>query len=341
MPKKRTKDNQGLPARWRLKHGAYYYRVPPGEEHHWDGKKEFRLGKTLHEAHATFAKHIQLYEHASTMAQLLDRYVVEVVPLKAPVTQRNNRHSIQKLRAVFGDNLISAIRPKHCYQYRDARSKKSPVGANRDLEVLSHAFTKAIEWGLIDEHPMKGKVLKNPTQPRKRYVSDAELTEALKVASPFIRYYIRLKLLLGLRKGDMLRIKIADLKEDGIHVHQSKTGKSVIYEWTPALEEAVSDIRSLHKKIGSLYLFSTRMGQPYIKEDGVTSGFNSIWKRFMEKALAETGLQERFTEHDLRAKVASDTSGKHAQQLLGHSSQAITERVYRRKPDQIKPAKGH
>lgn len=337
MPRKRSKDNQGLPNRWRIKHGAYYYRVPPGEESNWNGKQDFRLGKTLHEAHSTFAKHIKQYEHASTMAELLDRYALEVVPLKAPATQRGNVMSLETLRRIFGDNKISAIKPKHCYQFRDYRSKTSVVGANRDLEVLSHAFTKAIEWGLIDEHPMKGKVLKNPVRPRKRYVSDQELIEALSVASPFLRSYVRLKLLLGLRKGDMLRIKLADLKKDGIHVHQSKTGKSVIYEWTPAVREAIEEIKAQTGPVASIYLFSTRRGQPYIKEDGTTSGFDSIWQRFMKKALAETGLSERFTEHDLRAKAASDTTAEHAKELLGHSSQAVTERVYLRKPKQIRP----
>ena len=52
MARKRSKQNQGLPARWRLYHGAYYFQVPPGLEAAWDGKKQFRLGATLGEAAA-------------------------------------------------------------------------------------------------------------------------------------------------------------------------------------------------------------------------------------------------------------------------------------------------
>jgi len=59
----------------------------------------------------------------------------------------------------------------------------------------------------------------------------------------------------------------------------------------------------------------------------------------MAKAIDQTGLTERFTEHDLRAKVASEIKPAHARQLLGHSSEATTQRIYRRKPDVIKPAK--
>jgi hypothetical protein len=50
MTRIRKKENQGLPARWRRYHGAYFYQVPPGLESQWDGRKQFRLGTTLGEA---------------------------------------------------------------------------------------------------------------------------------------------------------------------------------------------------------------------------------------------------------------------------------------------------
>jgi integrase len=54
--------------------------------------------------------------------------------------------------------------------------------------------------------------------------------------------------------------------------------------------------------------------------------------------LKDTKIKERFTEHDLRAKCASDAeSPGRAQQLLGHADSKITERVYRRKPKIVRP----
>ena len=58
----------------------------------------------------------------------------------------------------------------------------------------------------------------------------------------------------------------------------------------------------------------------------------------MKKALLITDLNEKFTEHDLRAKVASDSTLTYAHQLLGHSSPEITARIYRRKPELVKPS---
>lgn len=57
----------------------------------------------------------------------------------------------------------------------------------------------------------------------------------------------------------------------------------------------------------------------------------------MDKVLTKTSVKERFTEHDLRAKVASDIELSHASTLLGYASSEITSRIYRRKADTAKP----
>jgi integrase len=340
-PKPRLDTNKGLPAGWRHKHGAYYYRPPVQLRELWDGKTEYRLAKTLSEAYRVWADKLELYSDAKIMGELLDRYALEVIPLKAPKTQVSNFASVRKLKSVFGAMPIDAVKPKHVYQYRDIRGKQGKTAANRDIEVLSHSFTKAIEWGLCENHPIKGKVSKFSTPPRKRYVEDWEVQEVFKVASPFLRSYIQLKLLIGLRRGDLLSLKVSDLKEDGIHVTPRKTagtsGKKMIIEWTEELHIAIDQVIDLRKKVLSVWVFHTNQGQPYIKENGTANGFDSIWQRFMKKALFETNLANRFTEHDLRAKVASDTELPHATLLLGHSNSDFTNRVYRRKAQIVKP----
>lgn len=344
-PRKRNRENIGLPTRWKFQHGAYYYRVPPGQENQWDGKKMFRLGKSMADAHACYALRIGSLENISTIAQLLDRYQIETVPQKKAATQKSNLISIRRLRAVFADNPIGLIKAQHVIQYRDAVSAAhGKIAANRDLEVLSHAFSKAIEWGILDnaEHPMRGLRLKNKKQPRTRYVTDDELAQALTVASDFLLNYIHLKGLTGLRKGDLLSIKLADITADGIAITprktESTTGRKKIIPVTPAIDAAIKAILSARGKVAGMYLFATRKGKPYISDDGITSGFDSIWQRFMAKVV-QLGI-ERFTEHDLRAKVASDADSAHAQELMDHSTSEITERVYRRKAKVVQPAKG-
>jgi integrase len=60
----------------------------------------------------------------------------------------------------------------------------------------------------------------------------------------------------------------------------------------------------------------------------------------MERVLTETKVKKNFTEHDLRAKFASDAATlEHAKSLLAHADSRLIERVYRRKPERIIPAK--
>jgi hypothetical protein len=60
----------------------------------------------------------------------------------------------------------------------------------------------------------------------------------------------------------------------------------------------------------------------------------------MDRVLKDTNVKERFTEHDLRAKCASDADSlEHARSLLSHVDSAVTKRIYRRKPERVQPLK--
>jgi hypothetical protein len=51
---------------------------------------------------------------------------------------------------------LTAVKPRlRVYQYVDRSSAKT--AAKREVEILSHALTKAVEWGYIDRHPFKGE----------------------------------------------------------------------------------------------------------------------------------------------------------------------------------------
>ena len=346
MPRKRLPENRGLPARWKLQHGAYYYLPPRDLRHLWDGKSWFFLGRTLPDAYKVWADRVGTPERVTTIAALLDRYTLQVVPTKAPKTQSENQRAITRLRAVFGHMALSDLRPRDVYQYADKRAAKT--AAHREIEVLSHTFTKAVEWGYLDAHPFKGNVRLEGEKPRTRYVEDWEIIEALGLRSvrkrgsvAAIHAYIRLKLLTGLRRGDLLRLRVADCAADGIRVTTSKTGRPLVYEWTPELRAAVDAAKAARPVDISPFLFCNDSGECYVNEEtGDARGWSSMWQRFMARLLKETAIKERFTEHELRAKVASDAESlERARQLLAHADSRITQRVYRRRPDRIKPTR--
>jgi integrase len=347
MGRKRSPQNSGLPRRWVKKHGAYFYLPAPGERERWDNKTWFRLGTTLSEAHAEFAQRAEFSTEVDTISKLCDRYELECVPLNAAATRKSKAYSLERIRKVFGDTRVENIEPQHCYQFRDWCARKfSRKHANLDLQVLSHLFTKANEWGARAGHPMTNKqVTKFSLLARDRYVTDEELALWRKdFAGPFLDAYLDLKGLTGLRKSDMLSIKLADFQDGYLRVVPRKTAhkktRPLLFPMTADLKCAVDRIKTLPRPVGSIWLFCTRKGQPYINlEEGQTSGFDSIWQRRMKKF--EDAGNERFTEHDLRAKVGSDEeTDSDAQELLDHSSPAITKKVYRRKGKVLKPAKG-
>lgn len=362
MPRKRNPENAGLPARWRKVRNAYYYQVPPGLEALWDGRQTFKLGNSLPEAYKTWADRIARPVEARNIAQLLDRYALEVVPTKAVSSRESNRIWIFQLRKVFGELPLTAIKPQHIYRYVDMRSvkKRNENGritggrttAHREMEVLSHAFTKAVEWGYLDAHPFKGEVRLEGLKARDRYIEDWEIIEALSLSTKrkhgsvgMIQAYMRIKLMTGMARSDLLRVQMSDLRTDGIHIQRHKTressGKRTIYEWTQELEAAVEQAKALRPKL-SPFLFCNSKGQGYIDETtGKTDGWDSMWQRFMDRVLAETKVEERFTEHDLRAKCASDAETlEHARALLSHVDARTTEAIYRRRPEIVKPLKG-
>ena len=338
-PRKRNLENKTLPARWRFKHGAYYYRVPPSVRHKWGGKTEYRLGSSIHEAYRTFAALVENTDTIRTVGQLLDRYAIQVIPGKAIKSQESNHLALRRLRPVFGDMPIASVKPRHAYKYIDLVSQKSgPTSANRDFEVLCHAFSKAVEWGLIDLNPLKGQVKKNRIKIRRRYVEDWEIDELLSVAHPTIAAYVGLKQLIGLRCTDMLKLRSTDMLVDGLYVDTGKTGAKLLITWTNELRDAIAFAQSVRPIADTDLIFCTRKGDSYATPNGKNSGFKSLWQRSMAKALERTKLEEKFSEKDIRTKTASDMdSTEDAQKLLGHTSPQTTRRHYRLKPEKVTP----
>lgn len=345
MPKKRLPENRGLPKRWCYKNGAYRYRVPPGLEYLWDGKQIFTLGKTLSEAHKEFALRMESSKTAKTIRDLIDRYQIEVIPTKSVKTQRDNLKQAERLRAVFGKKEIHDIEPQEIYQYYDRRDAK--VAAKREIALLSHIYTKAVEWGYLKKHPFKGEVRIAGETPRGRYIKDWELAECFSLKkkpgcnTELIQAFIAFEVVAGTRKQDALTIKIEDLKDDGIHIHTKKRGKPIIIEWTRALRIVTQQLLDLRSVDISPYLICTRRGLSYYNDEKRScSGFDSIFRRFMDRCLDETELEERFTVHDLRAKCASDIKDEEdAMKLLAHSNVNITRRSYRRAPVKVLPGR--
>lgn len=320
-PRQSRKD---LPSRVYMKHGAYYF-VDTANKWH-------PLGKEYGPAMQKWAAMVQPVIGKQRVSAVMDTYIKEQLPARKPRTQEDYLASIAMLRPVFGEMWPEDIEPKHIYAFM--RLRNAPVRANRDVAVLSNVMNQAIRMGLINTNPCK-QVRRNEENPRTREVLDGEIVSFLPHCPEWMRAYIRLKLLTGLRQGDMLNIRLDQLREDGLFVQTGKRGKRLLFTWTPTLKEAIDTIKALRHRVTSLYLINS-------ERDGTklsSSGFKSAWARAMAKAMEAGSLSETFAENDLRAKVASEAVelGQNATLMLGHSSDAVTKRHYERGTRKVEP----
>lgn len=318
--------NQGkhLPKRMYERSGSYYFVDHEG--------KWINLGREYGRAIEKYNRLNDDPVEVHTIGDLIERYMREVSPTKAPSTHKSNQKHAKYLRAAFGRIQPSDLTARAIYQYMDAR--KATVSANRELAMLSHMFTKAIRWGVADSNPCL-RIERHPEKPRDRYIEDWEYQAFRKFVPAQLAAYMDLKLLTGLRQGDMLALKIDQLKDDGIHVLVSKTKRQIIIRWSDHLRvaaEAVIATKTTYPAKESPYLFCTRRGEQYTSD-----GFRTIWQRWMVNALKQGVLKERFREHDLRAKTGSDADLAHAVSLLAHLDRKTTQKHYRRKAEIVEP----
>ena len=331
MPRKR-KINKHLPPRVYWKNGAFRFLTKEG--------KWIRLGKSLSEALTAYAEHFERPLQNRTMRAVIDRYLMEILPQKAVSTTKTERYGLMKLKTFFGDMEPSTITPVDVYRYMDLRKKTSLIQANKEMSILSSVFLSAIRWGVVADNPCRNvKRFAEPT--RDRYVEHEEFNAFYNYVSdsPIIQAVMLVDYFTAMRLGDVLFIKLPDLKPQGIEFVASKTKKKSIIEWSDDLIRAVELARSLlSHRVDSIYLFSKPNGQPYTAD-----GFKSIWQRWMRKAIKAGVIKERFMIKDIRSKAATDAEDDNdiffAQRLLQHSSPRTTERHYIRKVQKVAPTR--
>jgi len=324
---RRRKTGHHLPRRVYQHHGAFYF-FPKA------GGRVF-LSRDYSEAMIKWATLIPRPANLNVMNDVFDRYARDVIPKKRERTQQDNIREIVPLRAFFGEMAPDDVEQRHIYDYMEHRGYT--VRANREVALLSHTFTRAIEWGAAKFNPCKG-VERTTETPDPTTVPPGVISAWRKHATDQLNAYVDLKLQTGLRKGDLLALRLPQMDLYGITVTMNKSrrrnsrtgkvsaGKTLFFPWTPDLVGAVHRLLVTPRLI--LNLIVTRDGLAFTEK-----GFNSAWQRSMQAAAAAGG--QRFKEKDLRATVAThvDRQGGDAQNALGHDDRRTTDRHYIERDD--------
>lgn len=323
------KHDGHLPRRMVRRSGTYYFIAPAGKWHN--------LGRDYGQALVQYAGLVGDRPKVVTVRDLLAEYLETCATTKAPATLEGYRRSAANLVPVFGHVAIVDLTPADVHRYVVTMGN---VQANRDRALLSAAFTHARRTGAMPrdlDDPTKGLHHRNREQPRKRYVTDDEQARLLAAASPKLAVVQRFLYLTGMRQGDALRVRVADIDGEGIHYEAGKTGARRTVTWTPDLRACVDEALALWRRTGRVWLFESHPRGRHAKRGPgpyTPSGLRALWRVTRERA----GLED-VRLHDLRRKAASDVDEAHAQALLAHADPKTTRRHYRAKAERVKPVR--
>jgi integrase len=179
-------------------------------------------------------------------------------------------------------------------------------------------FTKAIEWGLAIENPVRHFRTLHVEDGRCRCLNDGESERLLKAVKGTLRSLTQVALNTGMRRGELfhLKWKEVDFRNEIVRVVDSKNGES---RELPMNETLRTTLKGIPRRLGSVYVFPGRTGE-HLKD--VSKGF--------KKALKAAQIED-FRFHDLRHTFASRLIMAGAdlatvRELLGHKNIKMTLR---------------
>ena len=300
---------------------CYYY------DHGGKPRRETPLGSDYGLAIKRWAE----IEHASaervaaeiTFRYVCDRYRAEVVPTKAPATQRGNRAEMSKLIEFFDDppGPLEAIEPQHVKQFMRWREPRK-IRATREKALLSHIWNWAREKGYTSlANPCTG--IKGTKAGRKVHIDDAMFDAVYAAGVAALRDAMDLAYLTAQRPADVLRMDETDIRANVLHVRQNKTDTPLRFDVAGELGVLVERIKA---RKHTLPVYATRL---IVAESGRPLTLRMLEKRFVDAREAAGIEPAAFQFRDLRSKAATDktesTDIRQAQKQLGHSTVTTTE----------------
>ena len=228
-----------------------------------------------------------------------------------------NRTLATQLLPAFGNLRLDGIRGSDVERWFDAYSKTSPGAANKTLSLLRQILNAAVATGHIALNPTQG-IRRNPRAKMTRFLSTEEI-ERLHCALDRLvgerpsrqpqADIIRLLLLTGCRRGEILKLKWSAVDGDVLRLAKAKTGPRTVW-----MSEAAQAIIARQPHTESAYVFPSPRDPTRPCSDELR-----VWYRARKEAQIED-----VRLHDLRHTVASQAVARGVPlpavaRILGHS----------------------
>ncbi|WP_426124990.1 tyrosine-type recombinase/integrase [Pseudomonas sp. PSPC2-3] len=316
--------------------------------------------KYLADAHATGEPLAVTEKRAGAAMPTLDQFLTGTFEPWAVEHHRDAKNGNRAIRHSFDELLglpLASIDTRRVEQIRTAwlRAGRSPATANRNVTRLRGVLSRAVEWGVLQDNPLKVRKLKVDDRSRVRYLSTEEetaLREALEARSGEMRAardsanrwrierqkepladlravrfadhlepLVMLSINTGVRRGEAFNLTWADvdLKNKLITV-EGDTSKSGQTRHIPLNREALETLTRWKEQGGGKgFVFPSQGG-------GRLDNVKKSWSGLLTLAKVE-----RFRWHDLRHTFASKLvmAGvplNTVRDLLGHADIKMTLR---------------
>ena len=277
----------------------------------------------------------------ATVADTAIRYMRDFVCNRCkPATVAQYRRTVANhIVPALGDLPIASVGPRHVADLQ-LRLGDRPAAANAAVSTLSRLIRHAAELGLAPAGRDPCRFARRyRVRRRERFLTGPELRrlgaaldslEAEKKVSVYAAAAIRLLVLTGCRRNEILTLRWDDLRPDAreIRLRDSKTGPRTVC-LSPAAARVFAGIPRL---AGSPWVFPGR------KPGTCASGIFGPWRRVRERA----GLDD-LRIHDLRHSFASRAlalgeSLPAIARLLGHADVRTTARYAHLARDAVREA---
>lgn len=294
-------------------------------------------------------------EQAPTFGELSKQYLEHAATYKRASSLRNDTSNINRLLPQWESVQLREIRLHDIEKIR-ASFTGTPYRANRVLALLSHMFTKAVDWGLCDSSPFKRGVVKRlkfHEEPKDTWLNadqQARLNRALdKYSDQNAADAIRLLLLTGSREHEVLQADWAqfDLKR-AIWIKPSHATKQREKEHLPLSKRALAVLKHIGpKKEGPLFPGADHEARVTIRRPWVqvlrAAGLVQAIERPGKRRKTVIRYKPTIRLHDLRHTFASELVNKGVSlhlvgKLIGHRNPATTNRYAHASQDALRAA---
>lgn len=275
-------------------------------------------------------KKVETPVKVATLAEFWPRfYSTHVLPNNKPSEQWTKTRIMKgHLLPAFGALTLEEVTTGHVddYKARLVRLGYKSKTINNHLTVLRTLLRTAVQWRLIAEAPTV-KLLRVPRQ-EVVFLDFDEAEAAVAAAEGQIRAMMVFALNTGLRVGELLALRWEDVSipERRVRVSQNDwqghvgTPKGGQAREVPLNGRALGVIQALRTD-GAGLVFRGADGGPY-RYRSAQLAIEKVSRRVGEKRFGWHALRHTFASHLVMRGVSLTA----VQQLLGHSTQAMTER---------------